>query len=79
MSSGDPSGFWIEGPAFLATYESEVALTLDELSSVELKHPRVRYPRHIFVRANLLFCIRTILRNINLPISEILRRKLEGR
>ncbi len=44
MSWGDPSGFWMGGPAFLATYESEEALTLDELPWVKLKQPRIHYP-----------------------------------
>ena len=44
MSWGDPSGFWMGGPGFLATYESEEALTLDELPWVKLGQPRIHYP-----------------------------------
>jgi len=32
------------GPGFLATYESEEALTLEELPWVKLKQPRIHYP-----------------------------------
>lgn len=44
MYWGEPSGFWRDGAASLATYESEEALTLDELPWVKLKQPRIHYP-----------------------------------
>lgn len=44
MSWGDPSGFWMGGPGFLATYSSEEALTLDELPWVKLGRPKIHYP-----------------------------------
>ncbi|MDZ7261401.1 MAG: glycoside hydrolase family 26 protein [candidate division KSB1 bacterium] len=44
MSWGDPSGFWREWKTFLTTYESDEALTLEELPWVKITQPKIHYP-----------------------------------
>jgi hypothetical protein len=45
MSWGDPSGLWGEGRGGgIATYESQEALTWDELPWVKVVQPRIHYP-----------------------------------
>lgn len=44
MGWTQPASLWREGPTFLDTYQSEEALTHDELPWVEVKTPTVHYP-----------------------------------